>query len=86
MKKLVLALSTATIFALTACGGEKPVEVNQPAQPQVEEAAPAVENAAPAVENAAEQAAQEQAPVQEPAAATPAQEEAPAKTKKSSKK
>ncbi|MBR5940903.1 MAG: cytochrome c [Neisseriaceae bacterium] len=40
MKKLVLALSTATIFALTACGGEKPVEVNQPAQA---EAAPAAE-------------------------------------------
>ncbi|MBR5941451.1 MAG: hypothetical protein IKZ88_09355 [Neisseriaceae bacterium] len=65
MKKLVLALSTATIFALTACGGEKPVEVNQPAEPVVEQQVAAPEQAAPA---------QEAAPAQD-AAATSATDE-----------
>lgn len=55
MKKLVLALTTASVFALTACGGDKQVEVNQPAEPAVEQQVAAPEQAAPAQEAAAAQ-------------------------------
>ena len=65
MKKLVLALTTASVFALTACGGDKQVEVNQPAEPAVEQQVAAPEQAAPAQEAAAAQ----------DAAATPATDE-----------
>lgn len=69
MKKLVLALTTASLFALTACGGDKEkVEVNETVAPAPEVAAPpAIEpaDAAPAAEQATP--APEQAPVAETA-------------------
>ena len=71
MKKLVLALTTASLFALTACGGDKEkVEVNETVAPAPEVAAPpAIEPAdtvpaigVPTVETTQEQVAPEPAP------------------------
>lgn len=88
MKKLVLALTTASLFALTACGGDKEkVEVNETVAPAPEVAAPpAIEpaDAVPAqLETPAVEAIQEEV-APEPAPAT--KQVKKAKTTKKSKK